>query len=60
MSAVVMTCLPGAMLTLLALTSDSVREAALSRLGLAVVGAGVILNLAGWGWMRRLIASASR
>ena len=60
MSAVVMTCLPGALLTLLALTSASVREAALSRLGLAVVGAGVILNLAGWGWMRRLIASASR
>jgi tight adherence protein B len=60
MSAVVMTCLPGAMLTLLALTSGSVRAAAMSTPGLAVICAGIVLNLAGWGWMRRLIASASR
>jgi tight adherence protein B len=60
MSAVVMTCLPGAMLVLLALTSRSVRAAATSAVGLAVIGVGIILNLAGWGWMRRLIARATR
>jgi tight adherence protein B len=60
MSAVVMTCLPGAMLALLVLTSGSVRTAATSKVGLAVVGFGIILNLAGWGWMRRLIARATR
>jgi tight adherence protein B len=60
MSAVVMTCLPGAMLVLLALTSRSVRSAATSAVGLAVIGVGIMLNLAGWGWMRRLIARATR
>jgi tight adherence protein B len=60
MSAVVMTCLPGAMLALLALTSRSVRAAATSPAGVAVIGAGLLLNLAGWAWMRRLIARATR
>jgi len=59
MSAVVMTCLPGAMLALLALTSGSVRAATTSKAGLAVIGVGIMLNLAGWGWMRRLIARAT-
>lgn len=60
MSAVVMTCLPGAMLALLALTSRSVRDAATSKVGLAVIAVGIMLNLAGWGWMQRLIARATR
>jgi Flp pilus assembly protein TadB len=60
MSAVVMTCLPLAMLVLLALTSRSVRAAATSAVGLAVIGVGIMLNLAGWGWMRGLIARATR
>jgi tight adherence protein B len=60
MSAIVMTCLPGAMLALLALTSHSVQAVATSKSGLAVIGAGIMLNLAGWRWMRRLIASATR
>jgi hypothetical protein len=60
MSALVMTCLPGAMLVLLMSTSGSVRGAATSPAGLAAIGAGIALNAAGWGWMRRLIARATR
>jgi tight adherence protein B len=60
MSAVVMTCLPGATLMLLALTSGSARAAATSKVGLAVIAFGIMLNLAGWGWMRRVIARATR
>jgi Flp pilus assembly protein TadB len=60
MSALVMTCLPGAMLTLLVVTSPSVRAAAISPAGLVVIAAGIILNVAGWGWMRGLIARATR
>jgi tight adherence protein B len=60
MSALVMTCLPGAMLVLLVVTSRPVRGAATSPVGLFVLSAGIVLNLAGWGWMRRLIAGATR
>jgi tight adherence protein B len=60
MSALVMTCLPGAMLVLLMSTSHSVRGAATSPAGLAALGAGIALNATGWGWMRRLIARATR
>jgi tight adherence protein B len=59
MSALVMTCLPGAMLALLALTSHSVRAGATSSMGLFALALGVALNIAGWGWMRRLIARAT-
>jgi hypothetical protein len=48
------------MLLLLMATSSSVRVAATSPAGLAVVGAGIALNAAGWGWMRYLIARATR
>ena len=60
MSALVMTCLPGAMLVLLASTSSSVRGAATSSFGLIAIALGVALNIAGWGWMHRLIARATR
>jgi tight adherence protein B len=60
MSALVMTCLPVAMLALLALTSRSVRAASTSPAGLAAIALGAMLNVAGWGWMRRLIARATR
>jgi tight adherence protein B len=60
MSALVMTCLPGAMLLLLVSTSRSVRGAASSPAGVAALGAGIALNVTGWGWMRRLIARATR
>ncbi len=55
MSAVVMTCLPVAMLALMMLTSGSVREAFLSPVGLLAVGVGATLNASGWLWMRRTI-----
>jgi tight adherence protein B len=60
MSAVVMTCLPAAMLTLLAVTSRSVRVAVTSPAGLIAIMLGAALNVIGWGWMRRLIARATR
>ena len=60
MSALVMTCLPGAMLALLVVTSGSVRAAAVAPTGLAVIAAGIVLNVAGWFWMRRLIAGTTR
>ena len=60
MSAFVMTCLPVAMLALLASTSGSVRGAATSSFGLAAIAFGVVLNVAGWGWMHRLIARTTR
>jgi hypothetical protein len=47
-------------LVLLLSTSRSVRGAATSPAGLAAGGAGIALNAAGWGWMRRLIARATR
>ncbi len=60
MSAIVMTLLPGAMLAMLLITSGAVRRTALSPVGLAVIACGALLNLAGWSWMRRLIAGALR
>ena len=59
MSALVMTCLPGAMLTLLAITSRSVRGGATSSVGSFAIALGVLLNVAGWGWMRRVISRAT-
>jgi tight adherence protein B len=55
MSAVVMTCLPVAMLGLMLLTSASVRVAVGSPVGLLAVGVGAVLNAIGWLWMRRTI-----
>lgn len=60
MSALVMTCLPAAMLTLLAVTSRSVRAAATSPAGVIAILLGMVLNIAGWSWMRRLIGRATR
>jgi tight adherence protein B len=60
MSALVMTSLPGAMLALLMVTSHSVRTVTVSPVGMLVIGAGIALNVAGWRWMRRLIAKAMR
>jgi tight adherence protein B len=60
MSALVMTLLPGAMLFMLAASSASVRAVVLTPVGLVVIAAGAVLNVAGWSWMRRLIGSAAR
>jgi tight adherence protein B len=55
MSAVVMTCLPVAMLALMLLTSASVRGAVITPVGVLAVGIGAMLNASGWLWMRRTI-----
>ena len=60
MSALVMTCLPAAMLALLASTSHSVRTAATAPPGLIAIAVGTTLNVLGWTWMRRLIGRAAR
>jgi len=60
MSALVMTCLPAAMLALLASTSHSVRAAATAPPGLIAIALGTTLNVLGWTWMRRLIGRAAR
>jgi tight adherence protein B len=60
MSAIVMTLLPGAMLTMLLVTSPPVRATAGSSLGLAVIACGAMLNLTGWWWMHRMIDGAGR
>jgi len=60
MSALVMTCLPAAMLALLASTSHSVRSAATAPSGLIAIALGMTLNVLGWTWMRRLIGRAAR
>lgn len=60
LSAVVMTTLPIAMLALLYLTSAATRAAVHAPAGLAAVGVGGLLNLAGWCWMRRAIRGGLR
>ena len=59
LSALVMTILPVAMLLLLLATSSATREAAAGPAGLAAIGAGGALNVAGWRWMRRIIGRAA-
>ena len=56
MSAIVMTALPGALLSLLLVTSAPTRAALASGPGAASVLAGIGFNAAGWAWMRRLTA----
>jgi tight adherence protein B len=60
MSAVVMTVLPITMLGLLLLTSSPIRLFIGSPVGAGVVAVGVLLNLLGWLWMRRLIDGGRR
>lgn len=57
MSAVVMTSLPGAMLAVLLATSAAVRAVVVTPIGLLVLAAGTVLNIAGWCWMRHLVSS---
>lgn len=60
LSAQVLSLLPGAMLALLVVTSASVRDVVVSPAGVALVGAGVCLDVAGWRWMRAIITRAAR
>lgn len=57
LSAVVLTLLPMAMLLMLLVTSPTTREAVVSPVGLGVVTIGLLLNLIGWRWMRRLVGA---
>jgi tight adherence protein B len=59
-SARVMTLLPGAMLLVLAATSDATRAVIASPTGGVVITIGAALNVAGWLWMRRLISGVGR
>ena len=56
LSAVVMTVLPVAMLALLLATSSTTRAAATSGPGFVAIVVGGVLNIAGWRWMRRIVA----
>lgn len=58
LSARVLTVLPAGVGALLLLAEPSIRQATISPAGLACVVAGVVLNVVGWWWMRRSIASA--
>jgi tight adherence protein B len=60
LSAAVMTLLPIAMLAVLLVSSATVRTVMSTRIGLLVLAAGLVLNLLGWRWMRRLIAGGRR
>lgn len=60
MSAVVMTVLPAAMLALLLATSSTTRDAVASPVGATAIVIGAALNLAGWRWMRHMIAAGPR
>ena len=55
LSAVVLTLLPGAALTLLVATSEATRTAVTAPSGVVCLGAGAGLNATGWWWMRRII-----
>lgn len=55
LSALVMTVLPLAMLTLLLVTSGSIRAVVTGRSGLLIIASGIALNLIGWRWMRSII-----
>lgn len=59
LSATVMTVLPVAMLALLLATSATTRTAAVTPVGSIALVLGAALNLAGWRWMRRIIAGAA-
>ncbi|MEX2625249.1 MAG: type II secretion system F family protein [Ilumatobacteraceae bacterium] len=57
-SAATLTLLPVGFLAAMTLTSASVRAGVASAPGAVSIGAGVVLNLAGWCWMRRIIGGA--
>ena len=50
-----MTAVPLLMLTLLVATDDDARSVAVSPTGAMCIAVGLMLNAAGWIWMRRII-----
>lgn len=59
-SARVLTCVPVGLLALLVVLDADVRAVVRSPIGSAVVACGLVLNLFGGWWMRRIIMTASR
>ena len=55
----VMTAVPLLMLGVLVATDGDVRAAVTSPFGAACIVAGLLLNVVGWWWMRRIVASPS-
>jgi Flp pilus assembly protein TadB len=55
LSALVLTLLPGAVLVLTTLTSDTTRATLTTTSGLSCLVAGCLLNVVGWWWMQRII-----
>jgi tight adherence protein B len=51
----VMTAVPLLMLALLVATDDDVRSVAMSPTGAMCIAVGLLLNAAGWYWMRRIV-----
>ena len=60
LSAGVLTWLPVAMLLVLLVSSASVRSSVATPFGMLTVGAGLVLNVIGWWWMRRTVDRAAR
>jgi tight adherence protein B len=59
LSSHVMTAVPLLMLAALVATDDDVQSALASPVGTACVVAGLVLNAAGWWWMRRIVGVPS-
>lgn len=57
LSAHVLTIVPLAMLALLILTDDDVRATLQTPIGVACIAIGLVLNGAGWMWMRHIIGT---
>ena len=53
-----MTVVPLLMLATLAATDSDVRSVATSAVGVLCIGSGLVLNAAGWWWMRRIVEVA--
>lgn len=60
LSAAVLTWLPIGVLTMLVATSGAVRRVVVTPLGATLVVVGVLFELAGWWWMRRIVERAGR
>lgn len=57
LSAHVLTAVPVFMLALLMIGDADVRSAAMSTTGVVCIGVGMMLNVIGWIWMRRIIGT---
>lgn len=55
----VMTAVPLVMLGVLVVTDTDVRSVATSSAGASCIGAGLLLNVAGWCWMHRIVRSST-